>query len=124
MTKLKVGSCTAINDNSIVKTWDGEGYPPVGTKCRVLNKGISIEWEECEINFIGDHIVVYSSKSWQEQSVNKESLNLEFKPLKSDHEILVDEALSFLYLEEYGTNSNSIIDAVYILIKAGYRLTK
>lgn len=62
------------------KEWDGTGLPLVGTECLVFNGELSNpSYESCTIDFIGFHIVVYSSASCKERTCNLELVK--FKPI-------------------------------------------
>ena len=71
--------------------WNGEGLPPAGTVCEVLNTSMMhSEYEECMIHWIGDYSVVYTSEDSFSEKVAK-IVDLVFRPIKTEEEKAVDE---------------------------------
>lgn len=104
-----------------MSNWNGEGKPPVGTVCEVLNDALNLpEWEVCDILFIGSFTAVYTSESCREMTARCNNLN--FRPLKSQADIAREDAIE----EMVGlvSDSFSIYDTAATLIDAGYNNRK
>lgn len=70
--------------------WKGEGLPPVGTVCEVLNSNLgSPAWEQCAVLFTGKHLVVYNSESCEERTAHIDYL--EFRPIRTPEQIAAEE---------------------------------
>ena len=70
--------------------WTGEGLPPVGTVCEVLNNELhSPKWELCTILFTGKYKVVYDSESCSERASHIETAH--FRPLRTPEQIAAEE---------------------------------
>ena len=62
-------------------TW----MPEVGQGCEVFNRSLGMAaWERCEINFIGNHVAVYTSESCVERTVRLS--DVEFRPIQTEAE--------------------------------------
>lgn len=75
--------------------WSGDGLPPVGTVCEVLNNTLDrTEWERCTILFMGKFKAVYESESCHERVADiSESWMIGFRPLRTPEQIAAEEAL-------------------------------
>jgi len=75
--------------------WAGEGLPPVGTVCEVLNNTLDQpEWERCTILFMGKFKAVYESESCHERVADvSESWMISFRPLRTPEQIAAEERL-------------------------------
>jgi hypothetical protein len=73
---------------------ENKELPTAGMTCMILNEGaFNTSYEECVINFIGNHIVVYSSGSCDERSCY---LNLaKFRALTPPIELIDGERYEF-----------------------------
>lgn len=70
--------------------WIGEGLPPVGTVCAVLNSDLgSPTWERCTILYSGKHRVIYDSESCEERVAFIE--DLKFRPARTPEQIEAEE---------------------------------
>ncbi len=75
--------------------WAGEGLPPVGTVCEVLNNTLDRpEWERCTILFMGKFKAVYESDSCHERVADvSEDWMISFRPLRTPEQIAAEERL-------------------------------
>lgn len=75
--------------------WTGEGHPPAGTVCEVLNNTLDQpEWERCTILFMGKFKAVYESESCHERVADvSESWMISFRPLRTPEQIAAEERL-------------------------------
>jgi len=103
--------------------WNGEGLPPVGTVCEVLNSNlVNPEWERCTILYSGNHRVVYDSESCEERTAFIDDLS--FRLIRTPEQIAEEEFRSALKDAcdiagcAVGSNYGKIVECV---IKAGYR---
>lgn len=73
--------------------WSGEGLPPAGTVCEVLNNTLDRpEWERCTILFMGKFKAVYESDSCHERVADvSESWMISFRPLRTPEQIAAEE---------------------------------
>lgn len=70
--------------------WNGDGLPPVGARCEVLNTDLSnAAWEKCTILFSGKHRIVYDSESCPERVGYRDLL--QFRPIKTPDQIAAEE---------------------------------
>lgn len=103
--------------------WNGEGLPPVGCECEVLNGDLSnAQWEKCTILFVGAHRVVYDSESCSERVGYTDTL--QFRPIKTPEQLAaeareraVDEMWS-VYWQPHATTAK---EGLGLLYDAGYR---
>lgn len=74
-------------------TWTGEGLPPAGTVCEVLNNTLDRpEWERCTILFMGKFKAVYESESCHERVADvSEDWMISFRPIRTPEQIAADE---------------------------------
>lgn len=111
--------------------WSGEGLPPVGTVCEVLNNTLDRpEWERCTILFMGKFKAIYESESCHERVADvSESWMISFRPLRplrTPEQIAAEErekAVSQMAVVALA-GDNHLITKVYLvrLYDAGYRL--
>lgn len=102
--------------------WSGDGRPPVGTRCEVLNNDLSnAEWEQCTILFSGKHRIVYDSESCSERVGYRDCL--QFRPIKTTAQIAAEEREAAI--KEIGNIIASVgptfRDQAVRLFDAGYR---
>ena len=72
--------------------WTGEGLPPVGMVCEVLNRTFeNAEWEMCTVLFLGKHRILYDSESCYERVGNIE--DLKFRLVRTPEQIAADKRL-------------------------------
>lgn len=73
--------------------WSGEGLPPVGTVCEVLNNTLDRpEWERCTILFMGKFKAIYESESCHERVADvSERGMISFRPLRTPEQIAAEE---------------------------------
>ena len=76
-----------------VPEWNGEGLPPVGTVCAVLNSDLgNPQWERCTILYSGKHRVVYDSESCEERVAFIEDLKFrQARPIRTPEQIAAEE---------------------------------
>lgn len=104
--------------------WNGDGLPPVGTICNVLNRYIdNSEVEKCEILFMGEYRCVYSSESCKERVANiTNSRMIAFTPIKTHEQIAAEERDAAIH--EMAINIGLNTDpkcAATVLYDKGYR---
>lgn len=73
--------------------WDGEGLPPVGTKCECDSAG---DWQECTVILSVDNAIVWQ---WDWQKPNNACISYahcapNFRPIRSPEDVARDEAIS------------------------------
>lgn len=75
------------------EAWSGEGLPPAGTVCEVLNNTLDRpEWERCTILFMGKFKAIYESESCHERVADvSESWMISFRPLRTPEQIAAEE---------------------------------
>lgn len=75
--------------------WAGEGLPPAGTVCEVLNNMLDRpEWERCTILFMGKFKAIYESESCHERVADvSEDWMISFRPLRTPEQIAAEERL-------------------------------
>lgn len=85
--------CFAIPEKDALNVdtaWTGEGLPPVGTVCAVLNSALgSPTWERCTILYSGKHRVMYDSESCEERVAFIE--DLKFRPARTPEQSAAEE---------------------------------
>ncbi len=88
--RLRVGRVTKVDRPS---TWTGEGLPPAGTVCEVLNNTLDgPEWERCTILFMGKFKAVYESESCHERVADvSEDWMISFRPIRTPEQIAAEE---------------------------------
>lgn len=102
--------------------WTGEGLPPVGTVCEVLNNEVSgPEWERCTILYSGKFRIMYDSESCYERVGFID--NLKFRQIRRPDQIAAEKReadieelrmlLSKVACDDY--------HAAVAMIDAGYR---
>ena len=99
--------------------WNGEGLPPVGTVCKMWHPGIDgYGWQKVNIIcYFDDKVVIKGSPLiWEHgSSIIHIDVELKFKPIKSNKEKWVDQALKIASRsapECDVTFSNAIYDAL------------
>lgn len=105
--------------------WDGEGLPPVGTKCEVRISSNS-PWFECEIVYSGESGAAFiSTKDNSIDCVNASCPDF-FRPLRSPEDVARDESINAMrkvWWEYPGKEHNgkvfSIYEIIYDAIAAG-----
>lgn len=108
---LKAG----VNERRYIVKWDGEGLPPVGTKCRLFNCGNE---SEGVINYISDTYCIFQ-EGFSEQHYHMKSV--QFKPLKTEREKILVDMTSTIRDDCDGCFSSNMKEGCESLIKAGYR---
>lgn len=110
--------------------WSGEGLPPAGTVCEVLNNTLDRpEWERCTILFIGKFKAVYESESCHERVADvSESWMISFRPIRTPEQIAAEErekAIEALAVELAGHWSSEAVslqrETAAYLHDIGYR---
>lgn len=103
--------------------WNGEGLPPVGTVCAVLNSDLgNATWERCTILYSGKHRVMYDSESCEERVAFIE--DLKFRPARAvqtpERTKACDKMFGVILSlpEDRQNNRSDICEALY---DAGYR---
>ena len=92
--------------------WGGTGLPPVGAVCEVFNHNLDCpEWEECKIKYMGPFVVVYESESCIDRSANHVRDVVSFRPLRTERERWVDEALSVKAAHQW--TDKEFVEAIY-----------
>lgn len=105
-----------MSDNSWLTSIDG--LPPAGTECEVLNPGIdNAEWEKCTILFMGKVVCVYESESCVERVGHHDLYNVQFRPIKTERELAIEEISRILNDDVY-QSTKFIAEKLY---DAGYR---
>lgn len=80
--------------------WNGEGIPPVGTKCRIIIS--DRDFGECEILFVGESLLV-----WRQDSTYQEGSgyhrHMKFRPIRTEAERKRDAAAEAIhrYMPEF-----------------------
>lgn len=102
------------------KPWhERDALPPVGEKCLVDNRTLIAHcYEECIIDFIGKHTVVYSSDSCDERVASIK--NVRFKPLppqKTERECFIEDIKQKMFTEGKAFSQDEIAGWLY---DAGY----
>lgn len=104
--------------------WDGNGLPPVGTVCEVLNNTLDRpEWERCTILFMGKFKTVYESESCHERVADvSEDWMISFRPIRTPEQIAAEQERSSIK-EMADIISRKIADsqAAQALWDAGFR---
>lgn len=105
--------------------WVGEGLPPAGTVCEVLNNTLDRpEWERCTILFMGEFKTVYESDSCHERVADvSEDWMISFRPLRTPEHIAAEEREKAI--DEIATILDGLWsserEAAGFLYDAGYR---
>lgn len=106
--------------------WNGEGLPPVGTECEILNNDLSnAAWEKCTILFSGKHRIVYDSESCSERVGYRDCL--QFRPIKTPAQIAADEreaAIEAMWKIYWQPDAPTAKEALGLLWDAGLRFPK
>lgn len=73
--------------------WFGEGLPPAGTVCAVLNSDLgNPQWERCTILYSGKHRVIYDSESCEERVAFIEDLKFrQAQPIRTTEQIAAED---------------------------------
>lgn len=84
-------SCFEFHGSEVSKVaWTGEGLPPVGTVCEVLNNELSgPEWERCTILYSGKFRIMYDSESCYERVGFID--NLKFRQIRTPDQIAAEK---------------------------------
>lgn len=107
--------------------WNGEGLPPVGAVCAVLNSDLgNPTWERCTILYSGKHRIIYDSESCEERVAFTEHLKFRrARPLRTPEQIAArtkacDEMFGVILSlrEDRRHDRSDICEALY---DAGYR---
>lgn len=82
-----------MTDIDCKAAWSGDGLPPVGTVCEVLNNTLHRpEWERCTILFMGKFKAVYESDSCHEHVADiSEDWMISFRPIRTPEQIAAEE---------------------------------
>lgn len=97
--------------------WDGNGLPPVGTKCQIIiSEG---ELGECEILFVGESLLV-----WRQDSTYQEGSgyhrHMKFRPIRSEADKKRKEAKhAIAELCRSSSSNGHSADLIYDAISAG-----
>ena len=104
--------------------WDGTNYPPVGTKCEYrLGDG---PWFYCEVKYVLNGLdddeyiaIIWCPHLEQDQVVNVEDVDIEFRPIKTESEEEREE-LEDLIKTSYAINGiEGVADAIQSLYRVG-----
>jgi len=106
----------AIDNLQPVNAWNGEGLPPAGAKCELMNCG---HWYKGVIKYISDTYTIINIDGQGEQHFH--SSGLTFRNIDSEFDKLVDEAKRELMIGYDCDEINIATCVVRDLIKAGYR---
>lgn len=103
--------------------WNGEGLPPAGTVCEVLNAELdNPAWEKCTILFTGKHRIVYASDSCYERVGYV--IGLKFRRIRTHEQIASDEraaAVDAMVVATGYPGSSIAKEVSQKLYDAGYR---
>lgn len=99
--------------------WDGEGLPPVGTRCEFISNDTS--WGEVDVIGIDGDKVVFKPSGETYYGIAPSQRQI-FRPIRSEADKKRDEAISAM--RNYATNYNNThvihaIEQVYDAIAAG-----
>lgn len=104
-------------------SWEGEGCPPVGTVCEILDTSYETNWEKAEILFVGESQVVYKIASGMGMGEYSQSKTLlRFQVLKTEKEKDIENMAEDLHGTlglEY--NKGDCKELAQILYTQGYR---
>jgi hypothetical protein len=103
--------------------WNGEGLPPAGLVCEVLNTELSNpEWERATILYVGKHRVMYDSTSCNERVGFIE--DLKFRPIRTPEQIAAEERESEVKEMQAVVQSAEFgyMKGLYALYDAGCRM--
>lgn len=100
--------------------WNGEGVPPIGTRCRIIIS--DRDFGECEILFVGESLLV-----WRQDSTYHEGSgyhrHMKFRPIRTEADKKREAALDAIYgaiaSAEREHNRSDEADKVYEAIAAG-----
>lgn len=104
--------------------WDGDGEPPAGTECAVLNSALGDPaWERCTILYYGKHRVMYDSESCEERVAFIQDLKFrKAKAIRTQEQIAAEEREKaieeMILLDEKGSLSRTHFCG--LLYDAGY----
>jgi hypothetical protein len=106
--------------------WSGEGLPPVGTLCEVMNSTLdNPDWERCTILFMGKFKAVYESESCHERVADvSESWMIDFRPIRTPEQIAAEErqsAIDEMWSAYWHPDVPTAKEALGLLYDAGYR---
>lgn len=94
--------------------WNGEGLPPVGTECEVLNNSFAHpDWESCVILFSGKFKTVYDSESCTERVCDNSMLK--FRTIQIERDKVIEAASKLI-----PTSSESVYKAMKIKLGTLY----
>lgn len=106
--------------------WSGDGLPPVGARCEVLNTDLSnAEWEQCTILFSGKHRIVYDLESCSEFVGYRDCL--QFRLIKTHAQIAAEErdaAIEAMWKIYWQPDAPTAKEALGLLWDAGLRFPK
>lgn len=98
--------------------WDGEGLPPVGTKCEVQTSSNS-PWFECEIVYSGESGAAFISTKSNSIGCVDDSCTDFFRPIRSPEDVPSDKAIKAMR-EALGHAAGMIeVRNIYRAIAAG-----
>lgn len=100
--------------------WNGEGLPPVGTKCELMDDSQSSAWEQVTIKFYGDAFAVWDAHGSEESN---SLCHVRVRPIRSEAERRrekVTESINNLIgnIEDYPTWRDAV-SGIYDAIAAG-----
>lgn len=86
------GKCRGLFGIKQNTVWDGEGLPPVGTKCECDSAG---DWQECTVILSVDNAIVWQ---WDWQKPNNACISYahcapKFRHIRSPEDVARDEAI-------------------------------
>lgn len=113
-------SITQRDVESYVDTqWSGEGLPPVGAVCEMVHKNATPyeQWGTCTIVAYHDQWVVIAKGDMAPTA--KKASSWKFRPIRSEREKAVEEAMKDIDAEDGDTAS--ILGVVERMVAAGYR---
>ncbi len=81
-----------VVNQQLTTEWDGEGLPPVGTKCECDSAG---DWQECTVILSVDNAIVWQ---WDWQRPNNACISYahcapKFRPIRSPEDVARDESI-------------------------------
>tara|TARA_R110000744_G_scaffold172239_1_gene290761 strand:+ start:60 stop:845 length:786 start_codon:yes stop_codon:yes gene_type:complete len=122
-----------IGEAPVHLTWDGEGFPPVGTQC--LFYGVAVGWDErltdgCEISILSEINRnnmrigrVFTTTIDQEFILDYSCVEGTFKPIPTAHDIAVNELVDLMKNADLTSDQvdGSYVICAELLVDAGYR---
>lgn len=113
-----VGEVIAERRQITKPVWDGEGLPPVGTKCEVQTSSNS-PWFECEIVYSGESGAAFISTKSNSIGCVDDSCTDFFRPIRSPEDVARDEVIANICFEIGVRPNNIVVQQTYEAIAAG-----